>query len=222
MFETRYYITAMVALFYRATLLDYSERVALVSKRLYLDHWYGRFHLENIQLTDRVRAEFLHFNTHWYFNELTNNDEDCDHFRLQCLQYRTDVMRHNIERQLEELNKSLHTFYQFRATEAVNRLAIVSMILGCGAVVTGVYGMNFGNWFEFLLKPEPGREWVFWLAISFALVVASGALGTMVWMIIANWGDYRNSLLSQRRREGWIASDRMRKTLRSRKKIEAR
>jgi hypothetical protein len=211
MFETRYYITALVALFYRATLLDFSERVALVSKRLYQDQWSGRFPLENIQFTDRVRAEFLLFKAHWYFDELTNKDEEYDHFRLQCLQYRTEAMRHNIERELEALNDSLHNAYQFRAAEAVNRLAIISTMLGCGAVVTGFYGMNFGHWFEFLLEPTAGKEWIHWAAIIFALVVAVGSLWIGVWMIIGNWDDYRSSLLPRRIREGWSAAERMRK-----------
>ena len=43
MFNTRYYLMALVALFYRATLLDFSERTALVSKQLYLDQDDDRF-----------------------------------------------------------------------------------------------------------------------------------------------------------------------------------
>ena len=49
MFNTRYYLMALVALFYRATLLDFSERTALVSKQLYLDQEDQRFAVENIQ-----------------------------------------------------------------------------------------------------------------------------------------------------------------------------
>ena len=212
MFASRYFIMAMIALFYRATLLDFSERVALVSKRLYLDQWFGRFHLDNIQLTGRVRAEFLHFNTHWYFDELTNKDEECEHFQMQCRQYRTEVMRQDLERELDSLNMSLHTFYQFRATEAVNRLALFSVILGCGAVVTGFFGMNFSHVFDFLLKPAPGLRWIFWGSLSFAAIVAACALWFAVWAIVVNWADYRNSILAGRGREGWAAAKRLRKT----------
>ena len=212
MFESRYYIMAMISLFYRASLLDYSERVALVSKRLYLDHWYGRLHQENIQLIGRLHAEFLHFNTHWYFDEPTNKDEECDHFRMQCLQYRTELMRQDIQRELDALNDSLRNYHQFRATEAVNRLAMISMILGCGAVVTGFFGMNFGHMFDFLLQPKPGSEWVYWVAISFPSIVAFGALTFGTWTIIANWSDYQNSLIPRRIPAGWTPAARLRKT----------
>jgi hypothetical protein len=211
MFASRYYIMSLIALFYRATLLDYSERVALVSKRLYLDQWYGRFHLENIQLTSRIRAEFLFFNTHWYFDELTNKDEECEHFQLQCIQYRTEVMRQDLERELDSLNMSLHTFHQFRNTEAVNRLAMISMILGCGAVVTGFFGMNFEHIFEWLLKPLPGGEWVYWTGLGVAWLVAVGTLSFGLWTVSVNWADYRHSLLPRRMRQGWAEARRLRK-----------
>jgi hypothetical protein len=205
MFETRYYIMAVIALFYRTTLLDFSERVALLSKRLYRDHWYGRSHLENIQIVGRLRAEFLHFNTHWYFDELTNKDEEREHFEMQCEQYRTEVTRRELERELDSLNDSLMYFHQLRATEAVNRLAIISMMLGCGALTTGFYGMNFGHVFDFLLKPEKGREWMFWAGLGFVILIACGALSIGLWMIVSNWADYRNAVTPRKIREGWTA-----------------
>jgi len=161
MFDTRYYIMAVIALFYRARLLDFLERVALVSKHLYFDQQYGRSHLDNIQIVGRIRAEFLLFNSHWYFDELKNKDEEQEHFEMQCEQYRMEVIRRDIQQELDALSDSL-MYFQFRATEAVNRLAFVTMMLGCAAVGTGFYGKKFGHVFDFLLKPEPGREWMFW------------------------------------------------------------
>ena len=54
-------------------------------------------------------------------------------------------MKAEIEEEIEKLNASLHNYYQFRNTEAVNRLAMLSLMLGAGAVVTGFFGMNFGR-----------------------------------------------------------------------------
>ena len=211
MFDTRYYIMALVALFYRATLLDFSERVALVSKRLYLDQWHGRFHTDNIRLTDRVRADFLHFSTHWYFDELANKDEEIEHFQLQCRQYRTEVMRQDIERELDALNLSLHNYFQFRNTEAVNRLAMLSMILGAGAVVTGFFGMNFEHWFAETIFRAEALPAVHWAAIGAVSVLAFGALAFGIWTVAANWHDYRNTLLPGRSGEGGMASRRLRR-----------
>jgi hypothetical protein len=57
-------------------------------------------------------------------------------------------MKREIEEEIEKLSASLHNYYQFRNTEAVNRLAMLSLILGAGAVITGFFGMNFGGHFE--------------------------------------------------------------------------
>ncbi len=67
-------------------------------------------------------------------------------------------MKQEIEEEIEKLNASLHNFYQFRNTEAVNRLAMLSMMLGAGAVVTGFFGMNFGRDFARLFfEPDQRR-----------------------------------------------------------------
>ncbi len=157
MFTTRYYLMAMVALFYRATLLDFSERTALVSKQLYLDQEDGRFAIENIQLANDLRGDFLHFSNYWHFEELANKDEESDHFTMQCREYRIGPMKAEIEEEIEKLNASLHNYHQFRNTEAVNRLAVLSLMLGAGAVVTGFFGMNFGRGFARLFF-EPGAK----------------------------------------------------------------
>lgn len=121
-------------------------------------------------------------------------------------------MRLDIQGELDALNNSLHNFHQLRATEAVNRLAMISTILGCGAVVTGFFGMNFGHMFDFLLQPKPGSEWVYWTAITFPSIIAVGALAFCTWTIAANWSDYRSSLIPRRVREGWTPLERLRKT----------
>lgn len=193
MFDTRYYLMAMVALFYRATLLDFAERTALVSRRLFKDLEDGRLATENVRLTSDLRAEFLHFSNYWYFSELANKDEEIEHFTSQCREYRVEQTKNEIEEEIDKLNESLHSHYQFRNTEAVNRLAMLSMILGAGAVATGFFGMNFEGEFEqWFFKPR----WLsHWLAIGGVAILGLGAIGFGAFMILSNWQDYRESLL---------------------------
>lgn len=195
MFNTRYYLMALVALFYRATLLDFSERTALVSKQLYLDQEDQRFAVENIQLASDLRADFLHFSNYWHFQELANKDEEIEHFTMQCREYRIDSMKREIEEEIEKLNASLHNFFQFRNTEAVNRLALLSLLLGAGAVVTGFFGMNFGrNFARVFFEPDKASLPIHYAAVIFVAIIAFGAIGFGLYVVIRNWADYWETL----------------------------
>jgi hypothetical protein len=198
MFTSRYYLMALVALFYRATLLDFSERTALVSKQLYLDQEDGRFATENIQLASELRGDFLHFSNYWHFEELANKDEELDHFTMQCREYRIGPTKSEIEEEIEKLNASLHNFYQFRNTEAVNRLAVLSLLLGAGAVMTGFFGMNFGRGFARLFfEPEKSAPFIHYAAVALVAVMAFGAIAFGFYVVVRNWADYRETLAAR-------------------------
>ena len=201
MFRTKYYLMAVVTLFYRATLLGFSERTALVSKRLYRDQENGKFTNQNISLANDLRADFLHFSNYWYFDELANKDEELEHFRLQCSQYRTEAMKQEISEEIEKLNASLHNYYQFRNTEGVNRLAMLSLIFGAGAVLTGFFGMNFGRGFgELFFEPDQPTAWIHYVSVAVVTLLAFGAIGFGFFVVLSNWSDYRNTLVPQLRK----------------------
>jgi hypothetical protein len=196
MFRTRYYLLTLIALFYRVTLLDFAERTALVSGRLYRDQLDQKFSPYNIRLASDLRADFLHFSNYWYFEELANKDEEMEHFTMMCRETRIEQMKREIEEEIEKLNASLHNYYQYRNTESINRLAMLSMILGAGAVVTGFFGMNFGHRFEDLFF-NPPSEWggAHVGAIVFVILFALSSLLFSVYVVTSNWSDYRQSLL---------------------------
>lgn len=212
-FDTRYYLMGLVALFYRATLLDFAERTALVSKHLYLDQWDGELNIEDLRIADSLEAEFLHFSNHWYFTEVANRDEGIEHFDMQCREYRIHSMFEEVAAELDRLNASLHNYYQFRNTEAVNRLGMLSMILGVGAVITGFFGMNFqlGDVSDRVLHAEP-HNYLPWIASCMATLVSLGAILFGLFLVGMNWSDYRDTLLPNR----WKAA-RVRKHLSKRR-----
>jgi Mg2+ and Co2+ transporter CorA len=184
---------ALVALFYRATLLDFEERVALVSKRLYLDQEDGKLTPANVRVANDLRAEFLHFSNYWYFDELANKDEEIEHFTLQCQQYRIEPVKREIEEEIEKLNASIFNYFQTRNTEAVNRLAMLSLIVGAGAVLTGFFGMNFGRWFSrVFFEPDPSWLAAHYAAVATVFLFAFGALAFGVYLVFSHWTDYRD------------------------------
>ena len=206
MFMTRYLLMAQVSIFYRATLLDFAERTALVSRRLHQDQPSGRIATDNIRMAAELRADFLHFSNYWYFDELANKDEESEHFALQVREYRIDSMKEEIEQEIDKLNESIHTYYQFRNTEAINRVAMLSLILGAGAVVTGFFGMNFEGKFAATLFQETREHW---LSIVFVTAFSVLAIGFGLFVVLSNWADYRESLLPR----WWLARKAIHRSL---------
>ena len=215
MFDSRYYLMAIIALFYRATLLDFAQKTALVARGLYHDQQEGEFSRTNVHFARALRAEFLHFSNHWFFEELANKDEETEHFELQCRAYRVPEMKKEVEGEIRELNASLNEYAQTQSTEAVNRLAMVSMILGAGAVVTGYFGMNFGREFGALLfEPAQVNPWLHYAAILFVTLFALGAVAFGAYLVFSNPADYRDILVPSRkpRRKKWFSFKRLMKS----------
>lgn len=196
-FNSRYYMISIIALFYRCTLLDYSEQTALVSKRLYIDQAEGKLRPESIRIVNQLRADFLHFSNYWLFEELANKDEEMDHFWMLYEVYHIDLMKSESDQEIEKLNTSLHEYYEQQSAAAVNRLAISSMTLGAGAVVTGYFGMNFEREFgEIFFGPGGGTPVFFHYAmIAVVSLFAVAALAFSGFIVIANWADYRYILV---------------------------
>ncbi len=195
MFDSRYYLMAIIALFYRATLLDFAEGVALVSRRLYVDFQDGRLSELNIERTNLLRYEFLVFSNYWHFDELANKDEESEHFRMLSAVYDITNMKMEVEREIDKLNSSLNEYYTARNTLAVNRLAFVSIILGAGAVITGFFGMNFSYLFEkTFFQPTADTLWIHWISIFAVGAFCLFALGITIFLFTRNWHDYRSVL----------------------------
>lgn len=192
MFAGRYYLMAIVALFYRATLLDFAENVALVSRRLYENLAVGRLESLNVEIASDLRNEFLNFSNYWYFDELANKDEEIEHFQMQCRAYRVEELRAQIETELSNMNAALNEYNQQRSTEAVNRLAMLSMIFGAGAVLTGFFGMNFGYVFErYFFKPESDTLPIHLGAVILVTLTTLSIILLGVFLVVVNWRDYR-------------------------------
>jgi Mg2+ and Co2+ transporter CorA len=142
-----------------------------------------------------VRGEFLHFSNYWYFDELANKDEEIEHFTLQCRQFRIESTKKEVEEEIEKLNASLHDYSAFRNTEAVNRLAMLSLIVGAGAVLTGFFGMNFGrNFARWFFEPDTQSLAIHYAAVILVALLAFGALAFGFYVVAANWSDYRDIL----------------------------
>jgi hypothetical protein len=199
MFMSRYYLTVIVALFYRATLLDFSERTALVSLQLFNRYSTAQVTDADIRLVGRLMADFQHFSNYWHFSELANKDEEIEHFQCQCGAFRLGPMKTEVEQEIEKLSDYLERVFQLRNTESINRLAMLSMILGGGAMITGYFGMNFGAEFERIFFQPSGPGLAHRISIAAVSAIVAGSLLFAVFLVARSWRDYRKILLPSRK-----------------------
>jgi len=181
----------VVALFYRAVLLDFHERSALVSRRLLQDQESGRLTLPSVTMVNELRTEFLNFSSYWHFDDISCKQTDNDLFRRLCGEYKIGDMKGVLGDELRHMAEFVYNFYQLKNTEAVNRLAMLSLIFGGGAVLTGFFGMNFGREFgRFFFEGESGGAFghYFMVILVCGFVFVSLALGTFV--VLRNWREY--------------------------------
>ncbi|HEY1950832.1 MAG TPA: CorA family divalent cation transporter [Bryobacteraceae bacterium] len=190
MFTTKNHFIAMVALFYRATLLDFAKESALVSRQLFpiFSGQIVRHH--HIQMATRLMADYHYFNNYWFFNEITTKDEELEHFQLFCSAYRIEEIRNELGDEIRKLAGYIDRLYALRNNDAVNRLALLSMILGIGALVTGYYGMNIPHLATIL---NDGRISVGSLIATSIMALLSLVL--IAYIVVTNWVDYRASLV---------------------------
>jgi len=150
-------------------------------------------------------ADFHYFSNYWCFNELTTKDEELEHFRLFCKAYRIDELKHDLGHQINQLAGYLDRLYSLRNSDAVNRLAMLSVILGIGALVTAFYGMNIPH-LENLLH----INLLSGVSLLATLLMTIASLFFIVYIVGSNWMDYRASLLPDRYRRS-ISPDSLRR-----------
>jgi hypothetical protein len=195
MFRTKNLLIAVIALFYRASLLGFAEESALVSRQLFPVFSGGIVRHRHIQFATRLMADFHYFNTYWFHLEPTTKDEELEHFRLLSEVYQLGQAKKTIENQIGSLAGFVDRLFALRNNDAVNRLAMMSVLLGIGALVTGYFGMNIPH-LEDLMKNERISFWT--LVLTSLMTVAS--LWFVIYIISSNWLDYRASILPHRYR----------------------
>ncbi len=190
MFRSKNLLIAVIALFYRASLLGFAEESALVSRQLFPVFSGGTVRHRHIQFATRLMADFHYFNTYWFHLEPTTKDEELEHFGLLSEAYQLGPMKETIEDQITSLAGFIDRLFALRNSDAVNRLAMMSVLLGIGALVTGYLGMNIPD-LATLLQNHLTSLWS--LVLTSILAVAS--LWFVVYIIGSNWLDYRASIL---------------------------
>lgn len=198
-FHRRYYLMMVVALLYRAVLLEFSERGALVSRLLLEDQQAGRLTLPTVTMVNDLRLTFLNFCSYWHYDDLSSNEDDNSFFRRLCGEYTVPEMKRVLADEFRHMGDFVYNFYQLRATDAVNRLAMLSLIFGGGAVLTGFFGMNFGREFgQVLFEGEGGSAFIHYFLVAVVCLFVFGSLSLGTFVLLRNWREYLAILNPQR------------------------
>ncbi len=190
MFKTKNHLIALIALFYRASLLDFAKESALVSRQLFPVFLGQVVRHRHIQFATRLMADFHYFNNYWFFDELTTKDEEFEHFELFCSAYRIAPMKASIEDQIDKLAGYIDRLYALRNSDAVNRLAVIDVILGIGALITGYYGQNIP-----VLEDALKNNSLSLTSMLLTSVMTISSVAFIVYIVAFNWVDYRASIL---------------------------
>ena len=196
MFRSKHLLIAIIALFYRASLLAFAKESALVSRQLFPVFSGGAVRHRHIQMATHLMADFHYFNNYWFHLEPTSKDEELEHFALLSDAYQLRPAVAKLEDQIDKLSGYIDRLYALRNSDAVNRLAMMSMILGVGALITGYYGMNIPHLTTLL---QSSRISIWSLILTSVMAVAS--LWFIVYVVASNWLDYRASILPHRYRK---------------------
>ena len=141
-------------------------------------------------------ADFHYFNNYWFFTELTTKDEESERFAILSDAYQLGVGKDNIEDEIDKLAGYIDRMYALRNSDAVNRLALMSVILGIGALITGYYGMNIPHLGVFLHQ-DVVSAW----SLVFTSLMTLASVWFIVYIVASNWLDYRASILPHRYRK---------------------
>jgi hypothetical protein len=150
----------------------------------------------HIQLATQLMADFHYFNNYWFHLEPTTKDEELENFALLSNAYQLGPAKEKLEDLIDRLSGYIDRLYALRNSDAVNRLAMMSVILGVGALVTGYYGMNIPHLATLL---QNGKTSVWSLVLTSLMAVAS--LWFIFYIVASNWLDYRASILPHRYRK---------------------
>ncbi len=196
MFTSKNDLIGLIAMFYRASLLDFAKESALVSRQLFPIFSGKVVRHKHIQFATKLMADFQYFNNYWFFDELTTKDEELEHFQMFTRAYRIYELKGSIEDQIDKLAGYIDRLYALRNSDAVNRLAMMSVILGIGALITGFYGMNIPALEDLLKNPLVST-----LSLAAITALTATSLSFIVYIVFTNWVDYRASLLPHRYRK---------------------
>jgi len=150
-FQSMYYQIAVLLLFYRGALLNFSDRSEKLSKRL---HEISRTDTKGLRKTleqvEALHKDFLLFRNRYWFREVTAQDQGIEMFDLWSRKLRNQELMKDVEEEIKELFSYVNSLHEKNISNTNTILTIIGSILIPIALLTGLLGMNL----DIINKPD--------------------------------------------------------------------
>jgi len=158
-FQSMYYQIAILLLFYRGAILNFSERSEKISNSIHaLPNGKTIEKNEKKRLngirneTEKLNKDFLLFRNKFWFREVTAQDQGIEIFDLWSKKMRNRELMQDVQSEIKELFDFVDSTYEKDVSRYVNILTLLGAIAIPLAIVTSFFGMNLSFISDFLSK----------------------------------------------------------------------
>jgi hypothetical protein len=155
-FRHEHFLVFLLAHFYKAALLMFSDRLTEAMSSL---DAHDKSTVQSFRLASRRALEtFLRFTHRYWFHSVSNQTQARDLFALCRSHLELDRLYDEIRQEIREMSEFLENEAMRRQNDTMTRLTVVTTLGLIGTTVTGFLGMNILAWAD---QPASWRIWAF-------------------------------------------------------------
>jgi hypothetical protein len=138
-FNSMYYQLALISLYYRSSLISFSDEVAQTTQQLVNK----KDQASDRELFLKLKADFMQFSNLYWFQEVTNQDQGIEIFELYKKSFAFKTMYKQIKEEIDRGDEYLNILQQNKLNDFTKQFSIVGSFLAVLAIMVGFFGINF-------------------------------------------------------------------------------
>ncbi|MEM6846097.1 MAG: hypothetical protein AAF632_28055, partial [Bacteroidota bacterium] len=187
--ETMYYKMVELCLVQRASIIEFSRRIAEITYETSGDTQ------EVVEDARELTGECLHFTDNIYFSEITPQEQGIELYDMLHKHLRIEKAAKDLNQEVAELYNYVNLVEErkrnkinYKRTEAINRLTVVAAILAIPALIFGYYSLPLIN--NQLVAEERAK-----LGGVLSLTLIACVLIFFAFRKTSNWKEVKNSTM---------------------------
>jgi len=138
-FNSMYYQLALISLYYRSSLISFSDEVAQTTQQLVNK----KDQTSDRELFLKLKADFMQFSNLYWFQEVTNQDQGIEIFKLYKKSFEFETMYKQIKEEIDRGDEYLNTLQQIELNVFTTNFSRYGLVLAGLAILVGFFGINF-------------------------------------------------------------------------------